>query len=152
MWEIFLTLQKLCFNELGLLWTLPDQVVIDTEQNIKFSINDFFIKCDHIHRKLRICSHLLKKLYWKTSFFHFFKLNLRNPCFCRNLPEYSSTYNLFPFYFDVWQKYYFIDTEKAWNIFRIISTIQMMIGYSCVQTMPSVTQKITVLYNWLPFL
>ena len=32
-----------------------------TEQKMKFSIKDFFSKCDQIHRKLRILSHLLKK-------------------------------------------------------------------------------------------
>ena len=31
----------------------------DTEQKMKFSIKDFFSKCDQIHRKLRIWSHLL---------------------------------------------------------------------------------------------
>ena len=30
-------------------------------QKMKFSIKDFFRKCDQIHRKLRIWSHLLKK-------------------------------------------------------------------------------------------
>ena len=34
---------------------------INTAQNMKFSITDFFIKCDQIHRKLRIWSHLLTK-------------------------------------------------------------------------------------------
>ena len=32
-----------------------------TTQKLKFSIKDFFSKCDQIHRKLRIWSHLLKK-------------------------------------------------------------------------------------------
>ena len=32
-----------------------------TTQKLKFSIKDFFNKCDQIHRKLRIWSHLLKK-------------------------------------------------------------------------------------------
>ena len=32
-----------------------------TAQKIKFSIKDFFSKCDQIHRNLRICFHLLKK-------------------------------------------------------------------------------------------
>ena len=31
------------------------------EQKMKFSIKDFFIKCDQIPRKLQIWSHLLKK-------------------------------------------------------------------------------------------
>ena len=44
-------------------------------KKMKFSIKDFFSKCDKIHRKLRIWSHLLKKslmenfifcaVYWK---------------------------------------------------------------------------------------
>ena len=33
----------------------------DTAQKIKFSIKDFFSKCDQIGRKLRIWSRLLKK-------------------------------------------------------------------------------------------
>ena len=32
-----------------------------TAQKLKFSIKDFFSKCDQIRRKLRISSHLLKK-------------------------------------------------------------------------------------------
>ena len=32
-----------------------------TEQKMKFSIKDFFSKCDQIRRKLPIWSHLLKK-------------------------------------------------------------------------------------------
>ena len=32
-----------------------------TAQKMKFSIKDFFFKCDQIRRKLRIWSHLLKK-------------------------------------------------------------------------------------------
>ena len=39
--------------------TLQDHVF--TAQKMKFSIKDFFSKCDQIHRKLRIWSHLLKK-------------------------------------------------------------------------------------------
>ena len=33
----------------------------DTAQKIKFSIKDFFSKCDQIHRKLQILPYLLKK-------------------------------------------------------------------------------------------
>ena len=32
-----------------------------TAQNLKFSMKDFFSKCDQIRRKLRIWAHLLKK-------------------------------------------------------------------------------------------
>ena len=35
--------------------------VANTAQKMKFSIKDFFSKCDQIRRKLRIWSHLLKK-------------------------------------------------------------------------------------------
>ena len=40
---------------------LWEPVTVNTAQEIKFSIKDFFSKCDQIRRKLRICSHLLKK-------------------------------------------------------------------------------------------
>ena len=42
-------------------------------QNIKFSIKDFFSKCDQIPRKLRVWSYLLKKsllenfIFWAVS-------------------------------------------------------------------------------------
>ena len=37
-----------------------------TAQKMKFSIKDFFSKCDQIRRKLRIWSHLLKKFLTKN--------------------------------------------------------------------------------------
>ena len=36
---------------------------------MKFSIKDFFSKCDQIQRKLRICSHLLKKTLMENFIF-----------------------------------------------------------------------------------
>ena len=36
---------------------------------MKFSIKDFFIICDQIHRKLRIWSHLVKKSLMENSIF-----------------------------------------------------------------------------------
>ena len=39
---------------------------------MKFSIKDFFSKCDQIPRKLPIWSHLLKKSFMENFFFHFF--------------------------------------------------------------------------------
>ena len=36
-------------------------IAMNTAQKMKFSIKDFFSKCDQIRSKLRICSHLLKK-------------------------------------------------------------------------------------------
>ena len=45
---------KDCFHE--------DEDPLDTAQKSKFSIKEFFSKCDQILRKLRIWSHLLKSL------------------------------------------------------------------------------------------
>ena len=41
----------------------------DTAQKMKFSLKDFFSKCDLIHRKLRIWSHLLKKSLMENFIF-----------------------------------------------------------------------------------
>ena len=38
-------------------------------QKMKFSIKDFFSKCHHIRRKLRIWSHLLKKTLMENFIF-----------------------------------------------------------------------------------
>ena len=40
-----------------------------TAPKMKFSIKDFFSKCDQIRTKLRIWSHLLKKSLMETLFF-----------------------------------------------------------------------------------
>ena len=40
-----------------------------TAQKIKFSIRDFFSKCDQTRRKLRIWSHLLKKSLMENFIF-----------------------------------------------------------------------------------
>ena len=40
-----------------------------TAQKMKFSIKDFFSKCDQIRRKLRIWSHLLKKFLMDNFIF-----------------------------------------------------------------------------------
>ena len=45
-----------------------------TAQKMKFSIKDFFSKCEQIHRKLRIWSHFLKKSLMEN--FIFCALNL----------------------------------------------------------------------------
>ena len=39
----------------------PPQMFDRVTQKMKFSIKDFFSKCDRIRRKLQICSYLLKK-------------------------------------------------------------------------------------------
>ena len=41
----------------------------DTAQKMKFSIKYFFSKCEQIHRKLRIWSHLLKKSLMENFIF-----------------------------------------------------------------------------------
>ena len=52
-------LQKIRLNMLG-----------HTAQKMKFSIKDFFSKCDQIRRKLRILSHLLKKSLMENIIFY----------------------------------------------------------------------------------
>ena len=48
---------------------LPIDYGIVTAQKMKFSIKDFFSKCDQIRRKLRIWSHLLKKSLMENFIF-----------------------------------------------------------------------------------
>ena len=50
--------------------THHDSKYFDTAQKMKFSIMDFFSKCDQIRRKLRIWSHLVTEeiLYGKLQF------------------------------------------------------------------------------------
>ena len=43
--------------------------IIHTVQKMKFSIKDFLSKCDQIHMKLRIWSHLLKKSLMENFIF-----------------------------------------------------------------------------------
>ena len=40
---------------------LKPLIIANTAQKMKFSVKNFFGKCDLIHRKLRIWAHLLKK-------------------------------------------------------------------------------------------
>ena len=44
-------------------------LMVGTAQKMKFSIKDFFGKCDQIHRKLRIWSHLLEKSLMENFIF-----------------------------------------------------------------------------------
>ena len=50
-------------------WVKTSEWVRGTVQKMKFSIEDFFSKCDQIRSKLRIWLHLLKKSFMETSFF-----------------------------------------------------------------------------------
>ena len=51
-------------------------LVLVTAQKVKFSIKDFYSKCDQIRRKLWIWSHLLKKSLLKNFIF----CTVRNLC------------------------------------------------------------------------
>ena len=48
---------------------LLSKILQHTAQKMKFSIKDFFYKCDEIRRKPRIWSHLLKKSLMENSIF-----------------------------------------------------------------------------------
>ena len=61
---------------------LPD-LYLYTAKKMKFSIKDFFSKCDQIRRKLRIWSHLLRKSLMKNFIFYFVVLGL---CYSKKLP------------------------------------------------------------------
>ena len=51
---------------------------MNTAQKIKFSIKDFFSKCNQNRRKLRIWSHLLKKSLMENFFFVRWNLHNKN--------------------------------------------------------------------------
>ena len=72
-WKLFLDSSKL-----GLHSTIRFEIsfklfnrfyLITTAQKMKFSITEFFSKCDQIHEKLRIWSHLLKKSVMENLIF-----------------------------------------------------------------------------------
>ena len=57
-------------------WLTIDSVIDEelwshqnTAQKMKFSVEDFFSKCDQIHLKMWICSHLLKKSLMENFIF-----------------------------------------------------------------------------------
>ena len=64
-----------------------------TAQKMKFSIKDFFSKCDQIRRKMRIWSHSLKKSSMENFIFcaviNFFLENLTQNLFLF-LPQYKN--------------------------------------------------------------
>ena len=71
-------------------------IVIFNAQKLKFSIKDFFSKCNQISRRLRIWSHLLKKplinkfIFWAVLYDH---LTLFSSCvlyfYCNFLSSYQ---------------------------------------------------------------
>ena len=74
---------------------LKNFVQIYTAQKMKFSIKDFFSKCDQIRRKLRIWSHLLKKPLMKKL--HFLcsgtESLIKAHVFCRQVSAFSSVFS-----------------------------------------------------------
>ena len=80
-----LVLILILFNYVKVIQTLQchDAMV----QKIKFFIKDFFNKCDQIHRKQRIWSHLLKK--------HFMKNNFLCNVFCSLFDKICQEYTMF---------------------------------------------------------
>ena len=62
-----------------------------TAQNMKFSIKDFFSKCNQIRRKLRIWSHLLKKSLMQNfiifGHYFFWSIRVKIQCFVAHIPE-----------------------------------------------------------------
>ena len=74
---------------------------------MKFSIEDFFSKCDQIPRKLRIWSHLLKKSLLENFIFRAVTLTIfAKKCltgFCKHLCYYSYSSWLF-YIFPVFQQ------------------------------------------------
>ena len=61
-WKVLVTNNKLSFQKV-----IIEQ--INTTQKVKFSIKDFFSKCDKTRRKLQIWSHLLKKSLMENFIF-----------------------------------------------------------------------------------
>ena len=67
----------------------------DTAQKMKFSITDFFSKCDQVRGKLRIWSHLLKKSVMKNFIFCAVKDNISRINFTVFLNITQYTFNSF---------------------------------------------------------
>ena len=71
----------------------------------KFSIKNFFSKCDQIYRKLRIWSHLLKKFLMEIFFYVFYifcvalfavmKFSSSEPCQTSAMASFTKTVNGF---------------------------------------------------------
>ena len=78
--------KKIAFNLLEVLLTLHIRVrtfsFVNTSQKMKFSIKDFFSKCDQIQRTLQIWSHSLKEFHFlfsvKTKFIRNSKIKSRS--------------------------------------------------------------------------
>ena len=94
----------------------------NTAQKMKFSIKNFFSKCNQIRRKLQIWSHLQKKslmenfIFVQWKFFWFVLRNVKTPL----------TYSGLRLLFDAWSKVKsnFLETKSLRSIQRLWSTTQ----------------------------
>ena len=66
---IWKTYFKSLFLVVSTTWISKFECIVCTAQKMKFSIKDFFSKCDQIRRKLRIWSHLPKKYLMENFIF-----------------------------------------------------------------------------------
>ena len=73
-----------------------------TAQKMKFSINHFFYKCDQIYRKLRTCSHLLKKSLMENFIF----CAAVSPAFAHEHSKCCITFCI-KLIFNIFEKYFF---------------------------------------------
>ena len=79
-----------------------------TKQKMKFPIKDFFSKCDQIHSKLRIWSHLLKKSF-KGTLMQMWKSNSNLRLFIKIICQWFCIITPFTF----WD----IRTRDIWNVY-----------------------------------
>ena len=101
------------------------KVKISTAQKMKFSIKDFFSKCDEIQRKLRIWSHLLKKSWMENFIFCAMKFlvkrkgneNLLFVVHSSNFSKIRLFRPMFPFY-TPWKR------QKAFGFLTILGGIE----------------------------
>ena len=88
---------------LSVSWSLPRPIrsfttlllYTVTAQKMKFSIKDFFSKCDQIRRKLRIWSHLLKKSLMENFFVQCVSAKLTGKHLCQNFIKNVSLEHVF---------------------------------------------------------
>ena len=75
--HLYLTFQLCVYSTLNMynpdnllkIYSNTNSIFLFTAQNMKFSIKDFFSKCDQICRKVQIWSHLLKKSLMENFIF-----------------------------------------------------------------------------------
>ena len=75
------------------LWFSKKHYTSRTAQKMKFTINDFFSKCDQIPRKLRIWSHLLMKSLMENFILCAVSMRLDNDISFKNTRWNTQLYN-----------------------------------------------------------